>query len=107
MLPGATYEGHSLLPALKGMQQRRQVERMVFVADCGMLNAWNLQAMDALSSGYVVDARLRSLPTGLQDKVLDTETYAPLEGSANRRVAKWDHKSRRPIIAWRPERDQT
>ena len=103
VLPGATHEGHSLLPVLQGMQQRHQVERMVCVGDRGMLSAANLDALDALGSGYVVGARLRSLPADLQDKVLDNEAYGPLEGSDSRRVAEWDHKGRRLIVAWYPE----
>ena len=101
VLPGATHEGHSLVPALQDMQQRQQVERTVCVADRGMLSAENLAA---LNSGYVVGARLRNLPMDLQEKILDLEAYGPLNGSDGRRVAEWDHKGRRLIVAWCPER---
>ena len=57
VFPGATYEGHSLVPALRDMQQRHQVERAVCVADRGMLSADNLDAMDAMDNEYVVGAR--------------------------------------------------
>ena len=41
VFPGATYEGHSLVPVLQDMQRRHQVERTVCVADRGMLSAEN------------------------------------------------------------------
>ena len=41
VFPGATYEGHSLVPVLQDMQRRHQVERTICVADRGMLSADN------------------------------------------------------------------
>ena len=104
VLPGATYEGHSLLPVLHDMQRRHRVERTVCVADRGMLSADNLDAMDAMGNGYVVGARLRKLPAALQKKVLDPDAYGPLEGSQSRRVGEWEHKGRRLIVVWCPKR---
>ena len=62
VFPGATCEGHSLVPVLQDMQRRHQVERTVCVADRGMLGADNLDAMDRIGGQYVVGARLRTLP---------------------------------------------
>ena len=104
VFPGATYEGHSLVPALRDMQQRHQVERAVCVADRGMLSADNLDAMDAMDNEYVVGARLRKLPAALKKQVLDLDAYGPLEGSQSRRVGEWEHKGRRLIVVWCPER---
>ena len=104
VLPGATYEGHSLVPVLQDMQQRHQVERTVCVADRGMLSADNLDAMDAMGNGYVVGARLRKLPSALQKKILDPDAYGPLEGSQSRRVGEWEHKGRRLIVVRCPKR---
>ena len=81
VLPGATHEGHSLLPVLQNMQQRHQVERMVCMADRGMLSAANLEALDAVGSGYVFGAQLLSPPADLPDKGFDTKAYGPLVSS--------------------------
>ena len=104
VFPGATYEGHSLVPALRDMQQRHRVERQVCVADRGMLSADNLDAMDAMDNECVVGARLRKLPAALKKQVLDPDAYGPLEGSQSRRVGEWEHKGRRLIVVWCPER---
>ena len=104
VFPGATYEGHSLVPVLQGMQRRHQVERTVCVADRGMLSADNLDAMDTIGGEYVVGARLRKLPLALLRQILDPATYAPLEGSENRRVGEWEYKGRRLIVVFCPER---
>ena len=104
VLPGATYEGHSLIPVLQEMQQRHRVERTVCVADRGMLSAESLAALDALESCYVVCDRLRNLPMDQQEEILDLEAYGPLDGTDCRRIAEWDHRGRRLIVAWCPER---
>ena len=104
VFPGATYEGHSLVPVLQGMKRRHQVERTVCVADRGMLSADNLDAMDTIGGEYVVGARLRKLPLALLRQILDPATYAPLEGSQDRRVGEWEYKGRRLIVVFCPER---
>ena len=75
VFPGATYEGHSLVPVLRDMQRRHQVERTVCVADRGMLSADNLDAMDTIGGEYVVGARLRKLPLALLRQILDPDAY--------------------------------
>ena len=104
VFPGATYEGHSLVPVLQDMQRRHQVERTVCVADRGMLSADNLDAMDTIGGEYVVGARLRKLPLALLRQILDPDAYAPLEGSRDRRVGEWEYKGRRLIVVFCPER---
>ena len=52
----------------------------------------------------VVGARLRKLPAALKKQVLDPDAYGPLEGSQSRRVGEWEHKGRRLIVVWCPER---
>ena len=104
VLPGAADEGHSLVPVLQDMQRRHPVGRTVCVADRGVLSAGNLATLDTMESGYVVGTRLRNLPADLQEKILDPEAYRPLDGPDGRRVAEWDHKGRRLIVAWCPER---
>ena len=104
VFPGATYEGHSLVPVLQDMQRRHQVERTVCVADRGMLSADNLDAMDRIGGEYVVGARLRKLPLALLRQILDPGAYAPLEGSENRRVGEWEYKGRRLIVVFCPVR---
>ena len=72
--PGATYEGHSLVPVLQDMQRRHQVERTVWVADRGMLSADNLDAMDTI--GGECDARLTVNP----EKIAEAERWDGLAG---------------------------
>ncbi len=103
VFPGATYEGHSLVPVLQDMQRRHQVERRVCVADRVMLSANNLDAMDTIGGEDVVGARRRKLPLAQQKQILDPGTYAPLEGSKDRRVGEWEHKGRRLIVVVCPE----
>ncbi len=69
-----------------------------------MPSADNLDAMDLIGGEYAVGARLRTLPVALQKQVLQTDAYAPLEGSEDRRVGEWEHKGRRLIVVFCPKR---
>ena len=104
VFPGATYEGHSLVPVLRDLQRRHPVERTVCVADRGMLSAGNLDAMDRIGGEYVVGARLRQLPLALQRQILEKGDAVALEGSEGRRVGEWEYKGRRLIVVFCPER---
>ncbi len=43
---GATYEGHTLIPALKELKKKYQIDKVIFVADAGMMNNNNLLKLE-------------------------------------------------------------
>ncbi len=77
--PGSTYEGHTLIPVLKSIRKRYNLGKVVFVADSGLLNAKNLQAMDDAGFKYIVGARLRSMKSDIQNQILNVENYIDFE----------------------------
>lgn len=73
--PGATYEGHTLIPMLKSLKEKYNLGKVVFVADSGMLNTANLQAMDDAGFKYIIGARLRKMKPDMQKKIHEATNY--------------------------------
>lgn len=103
VFPGATFEGHTLIPLLEKMKNTYSLERVVCVADRGMLNEDNLKALEAAGAYYVVGAKLKQLPKAKQQTILAKENYQALgEGEAT--VLEINHNSRRLVVSWNPKR---
>ena len=78
VLPGASFEGHSLVPVLEALRKDYDIQQAVVVADRGMMNQANLNSLREAGLHYVVGAKLKTLPKTLQAKILDHSGYQPL-----------------------------
>ncbi len=103
VFPGASFEGHSLIPVLDKLKAKYQLDNVVCVADRGMLNEDNLKAMEEAGAYYVVGAKLKQLPKAKQTDILDKTAYQPL-GDSETRVQESSHNKRRLIVSWHPTR---
>lgn len=104
VLPGATFEGHSLIPVVKALQADCQAEEAVLVADRGLLSEDNLKALEEADLSYIVGARLKSLPQAIQTQALDASGYETLKDSDGARVRDITHKTRRLVVSFSPVR---
>lgn len=71
LLPGNTYEGHTLLAAIDTWQTIYPNTNFVLVADSGMLNNDNLSTLDAKGIDYIVCARIKNLPKATKNELLE------------------------------------
>jgi len=67
---GNTFEGHTLLPVLEGIEKKYGFGKPVVVADAAMLSKKNLKHLDDAQYGFVVGARLRNESEEIQTKIL-------------------------------------
>ena len=81
VFPGATFEGHTLIPILQQLKQRFDITRVVFVADRGLFNKDNLDALEKAKLEYVVGVRLKNQSDAL--KAADTR-YRELHPAVGR-----------------------
>jgi transposase len=72
---GDTFEGHTFEHAVKELKREYQIDKVIVVADRGMLSAANLEI--TVDSGYefIVGERLRKLPREIQEHLLDIKNY--------------------------------
>ena len=104
VLPGATFEGHSLIPVVKALQEDYDVQEAVIVADRGMLSEDNLSALEDAGLHYLVGAKLKTLPNAIQAQVLDESRYQRLDDGDGTRVLSLPHQSRRLVVSYAPVR---
>ena len=71
VLPGASFEGHSLVPTLRRLRRAHDLRRVVCVADRGMTGEDNMAAMEAEGMHFIVGAKLKQLPGKRKAEILD------------------------------------
>lgn len=104
IFPGATFEGHSLIPVLNALKARYTLEKIVFVADRGLFSEDNLQALESAGITYVVGARIKNLPAAMTKDILNPDHYQALNlthssDSDTVKAATFTHKKRRLIVS--------
>lgn len=78
LFPGNTFEGHTLIEALKKLRERFQIRQVVIVADRGINSKLNLHAIKQAGFDYIVGTRLKNLKRAVKREVLDLSSYQPL-----------------------------
>lgn len=104
--PGSMYEGHTLLPMLKNIREKYNLDKIIFVADSGLFNKENLQVLDESGFEYIVGARLKNLKKSLKAEVLDGEKYMNINsGEEGEKVANLSYQAgQRLIVSYSPKR---
>ena len=97
---GNTFEGKTLLPVLKGIQQRYGFGKPVVVADAAMLSQENLDALDGEHYPFIVAARMRNEAQAVQEEILQR-----CAGLRDGQCIEMPHeKNRRLIVAYSDKR---
>ena len=65
MFSGKTFEGHTMLPVIKKLQERYRIKTLTIVADAAMLSLDNTKNISKAGLSYIVGARMGSMPTKL------------------------------------------
>jgi transposase len=98
VFPGASFEGHTLIPVLKKLRQQYQLESVIFVADRGMLSDENLIFLEQEKFQYIVGARLHNMSKAIKEKILDESNYTAGNSEENGRIAYFEQKNKRRLI---------
>ena len=105
VFPGATFEGHTLIPVLGALKKRYQIGRIVFVADRGLFSADNLGSLEDAGMEYVVGAKLKTQSAALKDQILALENYQPLNGQSDLSYLEIERpNNRRLVISYSQQR---
>jgi len=96
---GSTYEGHTLIPMLKQLRERYNLDKVIFVADAGMLNGKNIQGLEKEGFEYIVGSRLKNLPRKLQEQILDHNNYRQAESIDDEyKIGQFEYQGRKVIV---------
>lgn len=58
---GKKFEGHTMLPIIKGFKQKHRIKTFTVVADAAMIGAENIKALRSAKLQYIVGARVANL----------------------------------------------
>lgn len=95
VFPGSTYEGHTLVPMLLELRQRYQIGKVIMVADGGMCNKDNIEALEKEGFEYIIGARLKSLNDNLKEKVLDRQHY---KGNDEHSIGQFKYTENKKLV---------
>lgn len=99
---GGMYEGHTLIPALQELREKYEIDKVVLVADAGMLSRENLKAIEGERLEYIVGARLKTLPLKLREQILNQDNY--VETGEGYSVARFEYQGRKLIVNYSAKR---
>jgi hypothetical protein len=83
LFPGNTFEGHTLIPIIKGFKEKHNIKNLTVVADAAMISADNIDKLKAAKIDYIVGARLGNLQTDLLNRI---DKQLPRTDSSNIRL---------------------
>lgn len=72
---GKQYEGHTFSDAIKRLKEKYQIEKVICVADTGMMNQVNLTEIQEADYEYIFGERLKNLSQGIQNEILNLSNY--------------------------------
>ena len=96
---GDTFDGHTLIPSLKILREKYNIDKVVYVADSGMFNSNNLKELDELEEynfNYIVGARIKNLTKSIKDKIVDRDNYKEL--NSDKEIARFRLDNGRKLI---------
>jgi transposase len=107
---GDTFDGHmpersdkcpwgALIPSLKILREKYNIDKVVYVADAGMFNKDNLKELDELEEhefNYIVGARIKNLSKSIKEKIVNQENYEYL--NADKHIARFTLDNGRKLI---------
>lgn len=66
---GKTFEGNTFITIVENIRTLLQSADLVVIADAAMISRINIEALAKKNIGFIVGARLRNLPAGLQEQI--------------------------------------
>lgn len=90
---GDTFDGHTIIPSLKDVQEQFKVDNIVYVADSSMFNKTNLEEFDKNKNmSYIVGARIKNMSADIKEQILDISSYTQLNDNTKVKTIDYDGK---------------
>lgn len=78
---GGQYEGHTFADAIRKLKKEYSIDKVITVADRGMMNRENIELINSPEIGYefIIGERLKNLSNEVQLQILDRSKYNRLQ----------------------------
>lgn len=67
---GNKYEGHTMLPIIEGFKQRYNIQKLVVIADSGLLSKPNVEGLCEKGYEFILGARIKNESNHVKEKIL-------------------------------------
>ncbi len=108
LFPGNTYEPHSLPKILEKMKTKYHIEKVIVVADRGLVTQENVGELSKNGMDFILGMKLWTMSEADQEAVLDKSQYRAIDKEGTFLMRETTHKGERLILTWgkkRAERD--
>jgi transposase len=95
---GNYYEGKTMLPIVEMFKEKYKLEKLVVVADSGLLSKENIEQLQIKGYEYILGARIKNEKRAIQEQIL----AFPLENGKSAEIKKTDNE--RLIISYSEKR---
>ena len=105
---GNIYEGHTLIPFIKNISAKFNLNMPVIIADAGLLSNDNIKALDSMGYEYIIGGRLKNESKTIKSQILEheyiDETIKSFPKNENTRLIVHYSKSRATKDAYNRKR---
>jgi transposase len=67
---GNKFEGHTMLPVIEGFKNKYKLNRLVIIADSGLLSNQNIEELQKKGYEFILGARIKNEKQEIKDKIL-------------------------------------
>jgi len=78
IFPGNTFEGKTVSRIIESLRKKFSIDKIVFVADKGILSKKVLKEIEKAGYEYIVAAKIKKLPKKYHDQILDRNSFQQL-----------------------------
>jgi transposase len=94
---GNIYEGSTLIPSLMALRKKYKIDRVIVVADSGLINKHNVEQIAAAGMEYVIGARLKNSSQAIINKALSQKDYENISDGVRGKLHFFiDKKTQKP-----------
>ena len=83
---GNKFEGHTMLPALETFRKKYNLDRLIIIADSGLLSSQNISKLQETGYEFILGARIKNEKQAIRDKILSLK----LKNAESRIIEKDD-----------------
>ena len=95
---GNTYEGHTLIPTILELKKKYNINRIVLIADSGLINKANIAALNEAKLEYIIGARLKNSSKKLLESVFEEDGFVSLNKDIKYKICNFDKSVDQSII---------
>jgi len=100
---GDTFDGHTIIPSLKEIEDEFKVDKIVYVADAGMFNRANLEEFDKNDNmSYIVGAKIKTMNKTMKQQILSSDNF--IEINDDTKVKTLDYNGKKLLISYSKKR---